>query len=56
MWTLIGIAIVGFILYNVFKGHGNNKPKDKYYLVQERHTQVRNRIVKVPGTKRRSGH
>ena len=47
MWTLIGLIIVGLVIYSFIRSR--SKPKDKYYLVEERQT----RIVKVPGKKRR---
>lgn len=51
MWTLIGLIIVGLVIYGFIRSR--SKPKDKYYLIQEQQTRVRNRIVKVPGKKRR---
>lgn len=49
---------IGFILLLPFKiigmmfGGRKKKDPDRYYVVQERHTQVRNHVVKVPGKKK----
>lgn len=49
------LLILGVILVALFFIFGRKKkPKDKYFLVQERRTEVRNHVIKVPGNKKRS--
>ena len=44
-------VVVGFvwILAKIFGGKRSKKEPDKYVVIQERRTQVRNHVVKVPG-------
>ncbi len=55
-WDLMELfLILGGILvvaYFVFGRKKKSKEKDKYIVVQERRTQVRNHVVKVPKKKR----
>lgn len=48
---LAGLVFVIFLFSKIFGG--KKKDPDKYYVVQERRTQVRNHVVKVPGGKKK---
>ena len=43
-----GILVVAYFVFG-----REQKPKDKYIVVQERPTRVRNHVIKVPGKKGR---
>jgi len=51
----IGVIIIIAIVWLASKifDRKSKKGPDKYYVVQERQTQVKNHIVKVPGKKRK---
>ena len=54
MEFVVGAAIVLFIIYKIVSRKGGSKQEpDQYYVVQERQTQVKNHLVKVPGKKRK---
>lgn len=44
-----GLLVVAYLIFGRKK---KTKEKDKYIVVQERRTQVRNHVVKVPGKKK----
>lgn len=52
LFMLAGVVLVIWLLSKVFGGGKSKKEKDKYYVVQERQTVVKNHVVKVPGKKK----
>lgn len=51
LFLILGGLLV--VAYFIFGRKKKTKEKDKYIVVQERRTQVRNHVVKVPGKKGR---
>lgn len=50
MELILMLGGIVLVLYFVFGR--KKKAKDKYIVVQERRTQVRNHVIKVPGKRR----
>lgn len=52
IFILAGVVLVIWVLSKVFGGKKAKKEKDRYVVVQERQTVVKNHIVKVPTKKK----
>ena len=50
LFLILGGLLV--VAYFIFGRKKKTKENDKYIVVQERRTQVRNHVVKVPGKKK----
>lgn len=53
MELFIILGVILFVLFLIFGRKKKKKEKDQYVVIQERRTQVRNHVVKVPKGKKR---